>query len=158
LSTLNDGHRYFKKDYFPSKAELKQSVNGEYEEHKSAYEFSSEEDSFFKDIPYEMSAAKSKNSQRKPFTFRNKENQKYQSEHPNRGSRDKSRESEVQMHQNVKIKRQISKREMLQHHIQESLKDHETIKLFTEYSKQHGQNCSDMNKLYEQFKKLRLEQ
>ena len=120
-------------------------MNGGDEEHKSVYEFSSEEDSFFKDIPYEMSAAKSKNSQRKQFTFTDKENYKYQSDHPNRGARDQSGESEVQMHQNFKIKRQISKKEMLQHHIKESLKDHETIKLFTEYSKQHGQNCSDMN-------------
>ena len=55
LSTLNPEHRYFKKDYYPSKAELKQPKDGENEESKSIYEISSEEDPFFKDIPNEVS-------------------------------------------------------------------------------------------------------
>ena len=38
---------------------------------------------------------------------------------------------------------------MLQHHIIESLKDKETIKYFTEYTKKHGKDCSDMNQLFE---------
>jgi len=37
---------------------------------------------------------------------------------------------------------------MLQHHIVESLRDKETLKQFTEYSKKHGKDCPDMNQLY----------
>ena len=55
LSTLNPEHRYFKKDYYPSKTELKQPKDGENEESKSIYEISFEEDPFFKDIHYEVS-------------------------------------------------------------------------------------------------------
>ena len=47
LSTLNPEHRYFKKDYIPTRAEMKQPEGEPNEDNKSIYEISSEEDSFF---------------------------------------------------------------------------------------------------------------
>ena len=90
LSTLNPEHRYFKKDYIPTRAELKQPESEPNEESKSIYEISSEDDSFFQNMPYETTFAKSKNTSRYPLkecsNFFSKQNCKMQSENPNERS------------------------------------------------------------------------